>query len=67
MGELVEIVANTPKFNFMKFTKNRHEIYTGQLFWPIRHILYPLRLFNVKRGSEYYFDGVQLNSKTRTF
>ena len=39
MGELVEIVANTPKFNFIQVAKNRHEIYTGPSFWPIRHRL----------------------------
>ena len=31
---IVEIVANTPKCNFIKVTENRHEIYKGPLFGP---------------------------------
>ena len=30
MGELVEIVANTPNFNLILVAKNRHEFTTGQ-------------------------------------
>ena len=48
MGELVEIVANTPKFNFILVAKNRHEIHTGPFFWPIRH-----RLFNLFTGTDF--------------
>ena len=44
MGELVEIVANTPKFNFIQVAKNRHEIYTGPFFFGPFDIDYMAKL-----------------------
>ena len=56
MGELVEIVANTPKLNFIKVAKNRHEIYTGPFFGPFDIYLGYCYLIDCCSNIIYYFD-----------